>query len=58
MTRLARVLDLFEKYDSLAEAGVNSHPSNSFATLLLKELREEKEKLTQELIDHGCRRLR
>lgn len=56
MTRVERVLSLFEKYDGLAEAGINSNPSNSFATLLLKELREEKDKLTKELIEHGCRR--
>lgn len=56
MTRLERVIHLLERYDGLAEAGVNSHPSSSFATLLLKELREEKEKLKQELIAHGCRR--
>ena len=58
MTRLEIVINLLNRYDSLAEAGVNSHPSSSFATLLLKELREEKEKLTKELTDHGCRRLR
>ena len=58
MTRLARVIDLLERYDGLAVAGVNCHPNSSFAALLLKELREEKEKLKQELTEHGCRRLR
>lgn len=56
MTRLERVLNLLNKYDGLAEAGVKSHPTSSFGQVLLEELREEKEKLTNELIAHGCRR--
>ncbi len=55
MTRLDRVLNLLERYDGLAQAGVNSHDSILGHTML-KELREEKEKLTQELIEYGCRR--
>jgi hypothetical protein len=57
MTRLQRVLTLLERYDGLAAAGVGSHDSE-FGRLLLKELREEKDKLTQELTEHGCRRER
>lgn len=56
MTRLERVLNLLNKYDGLAEAGVKSHPTSSFGQVLLDELREEKEKLAKELIEHGCRR--
>lgn len=55
MTRLDRVLDLLKRYDELAQAGVNSHDS-ILGRAMLKELREEKEQLTKELIEHGCRR--
>ena len=55
MTRLDRILTLLDKYDGLAAAGVGSHDSE-FGRLLLKELREEKEKLTEELSKHGCSR--
>jgi hypothetical protein len=58
MTRLKRVLTLLDRYDDLAAAGVASHPASEFGKLLLRELREEKEKLTQELTEHGCRRER
>jgi len=57
MTRLARILNILDRYDSLATAGVESRNSE-FGKLLLKELREEKDKLTKELTEHGCRRLR
>lgn len=53
MTRLERVLDLLNRYDGLAEAGVKSHPTSSFGQLLLEELREEKENLIEKLIEHG-----
>lgn len=55
MTRLERILDLLNKYDGLAAAGVNSHNSE-FGRIVLKDLREEKEKLTRELTAYGCRR--
>jgi hypothetical protein len=55
MTRLDRVLDLLKRYDGLAQAGVNNHDSILGRTML-NELREEKEQLTKELIEHGCRR--
>ena len=57
MTRLERVLNILDRYDSLAAAGVESRNSE-FGKLLLKELGDEKEKLTKELTEHGCRRLR
>ena len=56
MTRLDRVLELLEKYDGLAEAGVKSHPTSSLGQMMLEDLRKEKDQLTQELIEHGCRR--
>lgn len=55
MTRLDRVLNLFERYDRLAQAGAEYHNS-MYSRHLLAELRAEKKKLTQELIEHGCRR--
>jgi hypothetical protein len=51
MTRLDRILDLFEKYDALA---VNHYENISDWWDVLAECRREKEKLTQELIEHGC----
>lgn len=58
MTRLERVIHLIEKYDGLAAAGVESHKDSELGKLMLKELREEARQLKQELIAHGCRRLR
>ena len=55
VSRLDRILELFARYDSLAETGVESHNS-AYGKMLLAELREERAKLTQELIEHGCRR--
>lgn len=52
MTTLERALDLLNRYDKLAEAGVKSHPMSSFGQVLLEELREEKEKLTEELVSN------
>lgn len=51
MTRLDRVLDLLERYDKLASLNVSI-----FGIIKLEELRIEKDQLTQELIEHGCRR--
>ena len=53
MTRLARVLNLLESYDELSANLLESHV---YGKRLLAGLREEKEKLTKELIEHGCRR--
>lgn len=55
MTRLDRVLRLLEDYDALAANRYENHQYLLGYDILL-ELREEKEKLTQELIEHGCRR--
>jgi hypothetical protein len=55
MTRLDRVLELFEKYDSLVVDCIKCLDSERWQALL-NAYREEKEKLTQELIEHGCRR--
>jgi hypothetical protein len=55
MTRLDRVLKLLEEYDALA---ANHYENNQYLVGydILLELRKEKQKLTQELIEHGCRR--
>ena len=55
MTRLDRLLKLLEDYDALA---ANHYENNQYLVGydILLELRKEKEKLTQELIEHGCRR--
>ena len=55
MTRLERVLDLIDNYDVFAEACIRSFGVPSMIEFIT-ELREEKEKLTKELIEHGCRR--
>lgn len=59
MTRLDRVLTLLERYDSLAEIALCDKLDCEDAILslaCLTSLRAEKNKLTQELIEHGCRR--
>lgn len=55
MTRLDRVLELLEKYDDLAACHFESKEYLVGHDILMR-LREEKEALTQELIEHGCRR--
>ena len=55
MTRLERILDIFDRYDKLAESGVESHDSE-FGRVLLREIRAQRDQLTKELIEHGCRR--
>lgn len=52
MTRLERVLDLIDNYDIFAEACIRSFGIPTGAKFLA-ELREEKEKLTKELIELG-----
>ena len=56
MTRLDRVLNLLESYDHLADLIINDDICRSIAPSILEELRKEKDQLTQELIEHGCRR--
>lgn len=55
MTRLDRVLDIFDRYDKLISIYID--PSDqTISKRELDQLRKEKETLTQELIEHGCRR--
>ena len=58
MTRLERVLDLLESYDRLSTTALENGYGfkQELFTGLLVDLREKKEKLTKELIEHGCRR--
>ena len=56
MTRLDRVLKLLEDYDRLADLIIDDDIVRSIAPSRLEALRVEKEALTQELIEHGCRR--
>jgi hypothetical protein len=51
MNRLDRILNLFEEYDKIALEN-----TSIFGMLRREKLRVEKDKLTQELIKHGCRR--
>lgn len=57
ISRLNRVLNLFDRYDQLAQAGAESHNS-MYARLLLNELRAERDQLECELRAYGCRRER
>ena len=56
MTRLDRVLELLERYDSLVSNLITAYHNGKCGWVILGELRVEKEKLAQELIEHGCRR--
>ena len=56
MTRLDRVLKLLEDYDDLAAIALHNYCVGQDCRKMLAYLRQEKEKLTQELIEHGCRR--
>ena len=57
MTRLDRVLKLLEDYDDLAVIALSKPcPDKQWCEPMLAYLRKEKEALTQELIEHGCRR--
>ena len=60
MTRLDRVLDLLESYDRLSATALENYHNGLYKqmlfTELLTDLREKKTQLTQELIEHGCRR--
>lgn len=55
MTRLGRVLNLLEAYDELIDIAIPNDVCE-YLTPHIEAMREEKEKLTQELIEHGCRR--
>lgn len=55
MTRLGRVLNIFDRYDKLISIYID--PSDkTISKRELDKLREDKTILTQELIEHGCRR--
>ena len=57
MTIIDRVLKLLEQYDRLAGRIIDVEEMYwSSAPSELEELRKEKDQLTQELIEHGCRR--
>ena len=55
MTRLDRILNIFDRYDKLVSIYID--PSDkTISKRELDKLREDKTILTQELIEHGCRR--
>jgi hypothetical protein len=59
MTRLDRVLKLLEKYDGILAATLSIANDTTHGIVgydILVSLRNEKDQLTQELIEHGCRR--
>ena len=58
MTRLDRVLDLLESYDRLSATALENCYGfkQELFTGLLDDLREKKEQLAKELIEHRCRR--
>jgi hypothetical protein len=56
MTRLDRVLKLLERYDRLAADIFFGNIDWGSIPGTLIDLRKEKEKLTKQLIEHGCRR--
>ena len=58
MTRLDRVLKVFHDYDVLITLTLNND-GKYFDTVdraVLESIRDERAQLTQELIEHGCRR--
>ena len=55
MTRLERVLTLLDDYDALIDLVTDDYMRKHIAHKL-EDMRKEKDKLTQELIEHGCRR--
>ena len=55
MTRLDRVLTLLDDYDALIDSVTDDYMKKLIA-YKLDAMRKEKEALTQELIEHGCRR--
>jgi hypothetical protein len=56
MTRLDRVLNLLERYDRLVADIFFEEIDWGAISGTLIDLRNEKEKLTRQLIEHGCRR--
>ena len=56
MTIIDRVLKLLKDYDNLVLAMYCGEVPVELIPPYLDELRKEKDELTQELIEHGCRR--
>ena len=56
MTRLDRVLNLLDRYDILLTTALNAYHNGTYGIAVLAQLKAEKEQLTKELIEHGCRR--
>ena len=56
MTRLDRILDLLQKYDDILSVALRAYHNGTYGFTILENLRKEKAQLTQELIEHGCRR--
>ena len=57
MTRLDRILKLLEEYDDLVIVALSKPcPDKQWCKAMLAYVRDKKKKLTQELIEHGCRR--
>jgi hypothetical protein len=56
MTRLDRLLKLLEEYDDLAAIALQNYCVGQDCRKMLTYLRQEKDKLRQELIEHGYRR--
>ena len=56
MSRLDRILDLLNRYDDYLSITLRAYHNGTLGFTILAELRQEKEQLTQELIEHGCRR--
>lgn len=59
MTRLDRVLNLLDRYDYMVDVALSvpgSMEDKMVVRSMMMPLRQEKAQLTQELIEHGCRR--
>ena len=59
MTRLDRLLNLLDRYEYLVDVAISipgSMEDKMVVRSMLMPLRKEKDQLTQELIEHGCRR--
>lgn len=58
MTRLDRVLKVFHDYDVLITLALNNEGKyfDTVERAVLDSIRNERDQLTQELIEHGCRR--
>ena len=59
MTRLDRVLNLLDRYDYMVDVALSvpgSMEDKMVVSSMMMPLRQEKDQLTQELIEHGCRR--